>query len=61
MTTKPYAEQTLHEILTALPQSIDLFNQHLLDTCCGEHRTLMDAAREANADLETLVAGLAKL
>lgn len=61
MTTKPYAEQTLHEILKAQPKAIDLFNSHLLDTCCGEHRSLAAAAQEANADLDTIVAALSSL
>lgn len=61
MTTKPYPEQTLHEILTSHPKAIEVFNAHLLDTCCGEHRSLADGAREANADLAAIVAALSKL
>ncbi|HEY9855001.1 MAG TPA: DUF542 domain-containing protein [Stenomitos sp.] len=61
MTTKPYAEQTLHELLKGLPKSIDVFNAHLLDTCCGEHRSLAQACQDANADLNEIVAALAKL
>lgn len=61
MTTKPYAEQTLHELLASKPSAITLFNAHLLDTCCGEHKSLASAAQEANADLDVLVAEYGKL
>lgn len=59
--TKPLAEQTLHEILNGLPGSIDVFNAHLLDTCCGEHRSLALACKDANANLDEILADLAKL
>ncbi|HEY9899198.1 MAG TPA: DUF542 domain-containing protein [Pantanalinema sp.] len=61
MTTKPLAELTLHEIMKQNPRAIGVLNAHLLDTCCGEHRTLAQNAKEANASLEAVVAELEKL
>jgi iron-sulfur cluster repair protein YtfE (RIC family) len=60
-TTKPFAELTLHEIMKLNPKAIDILNAHMLDTCCGEHRTLAQNVSEANASLETVVAELEAL
>lgn len=56
-----FAQQTLGEIATALPQAIPLFRQYDLDFCCGGSATLAAAAQQKNLDLAKIEAELTAL
>lgn len=61
MPSLPLADLTVGQILKQLPGSIAILNVYLIDTCCGEQRRLADAARDANASLDELLADLDRL
>lgn len=61
MTEKSLAELSVKEIIAQIPGSIDLLNRYLFDTCCGEHLSLSEGAKVANAPLDAVLADLAQL
>ena len=61
MNPTPLAELTVGQIMQTLPGSIAILNLYLIDTCCGEHRSLAQAAADANASLEEILADLNRL
>ncbi|GEM_PF-2649659 len=61
MSTHPLAALTVGQIMQKLPGSIAILNHYLIDTCCGEHRSLAQAAVEANASLDAMLTDLNRL
>ena len=61
METVPLAELTVGQIIQKLPGAIAILNLYLIDTCCGEHRSLALAAQDANASLDAILADLERL
>lgn len=61
MPTASLADLTVGQILQNFPGSIAVLNHYLIDTCCGEHRSLREAAGDANASLEALLVDLDRL
>lgn len=61
MTTKPLTDMTVGQIIQQLPGSIAILNLYLIDTCCGENLSLDQAAKDANASLDELLADLNRL
>ena len=55
------AKDTLGYIVTVIPSSAKLFEQHKIDYCCNGHRTLEEAVKEAYISLESLLEDLNKL
>ncbi len=56
--TKTIADETVDALMTAHTQTMAVFNSFGVDTCCGAHRSVRDAAIEDGADEEKLVAAL---
>jgi regulator of cell morphogenesis and NO signaling len=50
------AEWSVNEILARFPASARVLNAWGVDTCCGGHHSLAEAAREGALDLDALVA-----
>ena len=61
METSTLADLTVGQIIQKLPGSIAILNLYLIDTCCGEHRSLAQAAKDANAPLDELLTDLNRL
>lgn len=61
MTAKPLEELSVKEIIETIPGSIDVLNTYLFDTCCGEHLSLREGAKVANAPLDAVMDALQKL
>jgi iron-sulfur cluster repair protein YtfE (RIC family) len=61
MSTPSLADLTVGQIIQKLPGSIAILNLYLIDTCCGEHRSLAQAAADANASLEEILTDLNRL
>ncbi len=52
---------SLADIVAAKPGATRVFERHRIDYWCGGHRSLAEAARDANTPLETLEADLAQV
>ena len=61
METISLADLTVGQIIQKLPGAIAILNLYLIDTCCGEHRSLAQAATDANASLSEILADLDRL
>ena len=61
MNASALADLTVGQIIEKLPGSIAILNLYLIDTCCGEHRSLAQAAADAHASLDELLADLDRL
>lgn len=49
------------DIVTAIPQTADLFRKLRIDYCCGGKISLEEAAKERNLDLEQVLADVLKI
>ncbi|MEO7363364.1 MAG: DUF542 domain-containing protein [Gemmatimonadaceae bacterium] len=56
--TKTIAEETVDAVMAAHTKTMAVFNAFGVDTCCGAHRSVRDAAIEDGADEAELVAAL---
>jgi iron-sulfur cluster repair protein YtfE (RIC family) len=61
MTHATLADLTVGQIMQKYPGAIAILNHYLIDTCCGEHRSLALAASDANASLDELLTDLNRL
>lgn len=61
MTEQAIAERTVGELAASLPGATAVFREFRLDFCCGGDVPLAQAAAKRGADLELLVARLARL
>lgn len=52
------ATWTVNEVLARYPVTGRALNAFGVDTCCGGHNSLAEAAREATVGLDDLLAGL---
>lgn len=57
-TTQIDIASTVNEIVAQYPETITVFNQFGIDSCCGGGVPLADAARRDGADLKPLLAAL---
>lgn len=59
-TTTPQIDKdsTVNEIVAQYPDSISVFNQFGIDSCCGGAVPLADAAHRDGADFDELLAAL---
>lgn len=51
-------EETVDALMARYPATMSVFNAFGVDTCCGAHRTVREAAAEDGADGSKLVAAL---
>jgi iron-sulfur cluster repair protein YtfE (RIC family) len=59
-TTQIDTGSTVNGIVAQFPETIGVFNQFGIDSCCGGGIPLEDAARRDGADIDALVAALQK-
>lgn len=57
-TTQIDTNETVNAIVAQYPDTIGVFNQFGIDSCCGGGVPLADAARRDGADIDTLVRAL---
>lgn len=57
-TTQIDMTATVNGIVAQYPETIGVFNQFGIDTCCGGGVPLADAARRDAADIDSLIAAL---
>jgi len=56
--TKTIADETVDALMAAHTETMAVFNAFGVDTCCGAHRSVRDAASEDGADEIKLIAAL---
>ena len=54
-TTQQIEKMIVNETIRQFPGTVEVFNRHGIDACCGGARTIVDAAVLDGADVETLV------
>lgn len=52
--------RTVDDLMAAHPATMAVFNAFGVDSCCGAHRTVRDAAAEDHVDEAALLAALAR-
>lgn len=52
------AEETVDALMARYPATMSIFNAFGVDTCCGAHRTVREAAAEDGTDESKLVSAL---
>jgi regulator of cell morphogenesis and NO signaling len=52
---------TVNEIISAFPESVEVFNAFNIDACCGGEALVRDAAARDGADPDAVLAELEKL
>jgi regulator of cell morphogenesis and NO signaling len=57
-TTQIDKGSTVNEIVAQYPDSISVFNQFGIDSCCGGAAPLAEAAQRDGADVDELLAAL---
>ena len=57
-TTQIDKESTVNEIVAQYPDSITVFNQFGIDSCCGGAVPVTEAAQRDGADVDELLAAL---
>ena len=57
-TTQIDIASTVNEIVAQYPETITVFNQFGIDSCCGGGVPVVNAARRDGADLDALLAAL---
>jgi regulator of cell morphogenesis and NO signaling len=57
-TTAHLEEGTVNEIVRLHPPTVEVFNRHGIDACCGGAVSVRDAAVRDGADPEALLAAL---
>jgi iron-sulfur cluster repair protein YtfE (RIC family) len=57
-TTVPMGELTVNEVIRKWPATIEPFNRHGIDACCGGAVTVKEAAERDGADAAVLIAEL---
>jgi regulator of cell morphogenesis and NO signaling len=49
---------TVNEVIERFPATISVFNALGVDSCCGGHATLAEAAADAGMDVKALLSAL---
>ena len=49
---------TINEIIARYPQTMSVFNDFGMDTCCGAGASVQDAASRDGLDVDTVMAAL---
>jgi iron-sulfur cluster repair protein YtfE (RIC family) len=56
--TKAIVEETVDALMASHPKTLAVFNSFGIDSCCGAHRSVRDAAVEDGVDEAALVSAL---
>jgi regulator of cell morphogenesis and NO signaling len=54
-------ELTVNETIRRFPATVEVFNRHGIDACCGGASLIADAAARDGADVERVLAELRQL
>lgn len=57
-TTVDIATLSVNEVIRLYPSTVEVFNRHGIDACCGGAASVHDAALRDGADAQLLVAEL---